>query len=251
MSPSLRNTVKRLFQGRAFERRMALEVPKLWHIPEANLAFIHVPKVATRTIRNCLARQLFEMRGEEPPELSMQAVERIARDYARFTPIEEIAALPQECLIFAFVRNPLERLYSCYKNKVLGPVGKPDGVNLFWAYGIELGIGFPEFVERVARVPDRIADRHLRSQHRFLYHGEQLVPRFLGRFERFEEDWEDLRARTSLPGLGVHENRSPRTGTSWQGAYRPHLARLAAERYATDIERFGYADALAPLLNPA
>jgi hypothetical protein len=116
----------------------------------------------------------------------------------------------------------------------------------FWRYGrtFHPEMSFEQFVHAVARIPDRIADIHFRSQHRFFYHRGEPVVDFIGRFERLEEDWETVRERFGLPPL-AHYNRSPHR--SYTEAYTPGLAKVAAARYERDIELFGYEEEVAAL----
>jgi hypothetical protein len=106
-------------------------------------------------------------------------------------------------------------------------------------------MSFDAFVRAVARTPDRFAEPHFRSQHTSLYWRDTRVVDFVGRFERLDDDWNEIRRRTGLDAL-PHHNRSA------HGKYREQfsreLARLAARRYERDIELFGYTDEIADLL---
>ena len=95
-------------------------------------------------------------------------------------------------------------------------------------------------VEVVAATPDAEANRHFRSQHTFLTDARsQLLPDFIGRFERIDTDFRTLASR-----LGGATIELPHLLRSTRGHHRDYYdartRRLAAERYGVDVERFGY-----------
>jgi hypothetical protein len=118
---------------------------------------------------------------------------------------------------------------------------------LLWRYGkiFHKDMSFAEFVEAVAKIPDRVSDIHFRSQHTFLYHRKKLMVDFVGHFEQLDQDWGLLREKFGLPAL-PHQNRS--SHVDYREAYTPELARLAARRYKKDIDLFGYSEEIAELL---
>lgn len=121
----------------------------------------------------------------------------------------------------AFVRHPLARLHSCWKHWV-----RDAHHHRMAIHGITAGMAFDAFVRRVAEVRDSKADIHFASQSFLLYR----EPHFVGHVERFAEDW----ARLGLPPIGHHHERPG----AWP--YGRETARIASERYAQDMERFGY-----------
>ncbi len=77
--------------------------------------------------------------------------------------------------MFAFVRNPLDRLHSSYADKILDVRNAGGTKNIFWNLGITLDMDFETFVERIAEIPDEKIDRHLRAQSSFLCHEGKVV----------------------------------------------------------------------------
>lgn len=197
-------------------------------VPELGLCFIPTPKVANRSIKATIASVVRPgYRGD--PHLAGW----------RYRPASMLRQTG--FFSFAFVRNPLDRLYSCYTQKIVFYGRMHNLPMLFWRYGdtFHPEMSFNEFVEAVAAIPDYIADRHFRSQHRFVYRGDKAVVDFIGHFESLRDDWETIRRRFGLPAL-EHHNRSPRG--RYEEAYTPELARIAARRFEKDIQLFGYAE---------
>lgn len=147
---------------------------------------------------------------------------------------------------FAFVRNPWDRLVSCWYQKLSNPLiekvelKQPGDA----ALRFRPRMGFEEFAEAVTRIPDREADPHFRSQHTQVsapWDGSLTLPSFVGRFERLADDFAEVAAtlgfdeRLELP----HKLRVERR-TTYRDHYTPQLRDLVAERYAEDVARFGY-----------
>lgn len=145
---------------------------------------------------------------------------------------------------FAFVRNPYDRLVSCYSEKIRedGPKGLfVDGVSrVLLRYGtFSRGMPFAAFAKAVSEIPDEDSDIHFRSQTAILSDERgRLRPDFVGKFERLPEDvarvGERLEARLELPHLLKSRRSDP-------GAYYDEeTVEVVRRRYADDFRNFGY-----------
>src|SRR5262245_25845253 len=94
---------------------------------------------------------------------------------------------------FGFVRNPSDRLVSCYRDKIKNEVDgythftyRPGVANCLARYdAFVAGMPFDAFVAAVASIPDDDADEHFRSQHTFLTNRKgEVMADFVGRYER-------------------------------------------------------------------
>jgi hypothetical protein len=205
-----------------------------WDLRDHGLVFVQIPKVATTSMRAALGAFVAGEREIDPAQVERRDA-YVNERYSLNAFPAEIRSLSRHRFTFAFVRNPLDRLYSAYVNKVAAPV---DGsINLFDRHGISLDMTFPDFVEAITALSDDRCDLHLRSQYRFITDRAGVVVSFVGRFERLDSDWEGLSKRFGLPALPLR-NVSPHR--SYHDAYTPALARAVARRYRRDIELFGY-----------
>jgi chondroitin 4-sulfotransferase 11 len=144
--------------------------------------------------------------------------------------------------IFAFVRNPYDRLASCWRQK-LATGGQGLAPRTEQKFGFRVGIGFSEFVEAVHEIPDEEADAHFRSQYvPLLRPNGRLIPHFLGRFENLAGDFatvaQKLGVELRLPYLLA--SSAGRANAPYQDLYDRKTERLVAERFAKDLELFGY-----------
>ena len=160
----------------------------------------------------------------------------------------------EEYYKFAFVRNPFDRLVSCYRDKVI--YRGPDEVYRRpyfdkYLFDIPANISFAEFVRRIVRIPDYLADRHFKSQYSSLYRKGRPLVDYVGKFEHLARDWERLATRygfeTSLARKHVSSTKKG-VRSDYREYYSAELAALVYERYKDDVEAFGYEQAYAELL---
>lgn len=209
-------------------------------LPGLKLAYGRVPKAANSSIKTVLARHVpvdpdiderpgrdrFWMRGESGTAYMADAGHVAGRG---------------DLFVFAFVRDPFDRLASCYVNKILKAKTFPP---LFTALGLAPGMSFDAFTGRVAEIPDAIADDHFRSQAAMLTTGGTVVPAFVGRFETMVEDWrrlgEAVAARSGLDLGALPHINARRGGTDDLPdlyADKAVVARVR-RRYAADFSTF-------------
>ena len=204
----------------------ALNQVDSFHVPELDIAFIPNPKVANRSIKLAIAKKINPNFSGDPHSANWQYLSNNSlQNYTGFK--------------FGFVRNPLDRLYSCYKQKIVLYARTYNQPILFWRYGNKFhkDMSFEEFVMTVSKIPDWYADIHFRSQHTFFYRKNQLLVDFLGHFENLKHDWQEINQTINIGPL-PHLNAS--LGFDWQCAYSRETAALAMQRYRKDIEYFNY-----------
>jgi hypothetical protein len=160
---------------------------------------------------------------------------------------------------FAFVRNPWDRLVSCYSQKLLDvrkdSMGQKSNLSPS-IRGIELYYGMPfnEFVQAVHVIPDEKANIHFRSQCATVCDEDGgIMADFVGRFETLGEDFSYVAQRIGVPEIQLpHLLRSKnRGGRSYSEFYDDRLAELVHDRYAEDVERFDYSFSLETADTPA
>jgi hypothetical protein len=167
------------------------------------------------------------------------------RTFPRVTP--ETAGIYKDYFKFAFVRNPWDRLVSCYTDKIKkiakhanssaerGAFANYKGQGNFHA-----GMNFADFVRAVCAIPDATANRHFRSQHTFLIGpGGNLLTDYAGKLEESAQTFPFVLSKLGLdPRTLPQLNKSTRKDN--RSYYTDDLIRLAYQRYQRDIELFGY-----------
>lgn len=197
--------------------------------------YIPIPKVACTSLKTVFAGVL-DLQGDVHRGMAWPEVR-----------LDELVTNLDGLFVFAFVRNPWDRLLSCYRSKI--DPARPDsafyrdGVEInFWKYG-DLFRGhmtFREFVRAAAAVPEEQADMHFSSQHVHVFdpNGHRLVD-FLGHFESLAQDFVEVCATIGLeaPVLPcLHRTTRGR----YEDDYDSDLAELVSRRWKRDIDVFGY-----------
>lgn len=148
---------------------------------------------------------------------------------------------------FAFVRNPWDRLVSCYSNKI-----KSEPVNNRWfkdgvskglsVYGtFRYGMTFEEFANEVVNLPDEQSEKHFRSQYTFLTDDSgNLLVDFVGKFKNLSHDLEIVSDKLGLDEFRLpHLQKSPRK-KNYLCYYSKSLQLKIEKRYIKDIETFHF-----------
>lgn len=209
-------------------------------VPRLKLVYGRVPKVANTAIRGLLAEHVEVLPGAPPPNKDGFWAGAGTRDAAI---VSGAAVLDRyaDHFVFTVVRHPYDRLVSCWSDMVRAPkVFLPNMARL----GFRPGMTFAEFLDRVEATPDGRADLHFRSQAALLCARGRLVPGFVGRYDRLDEDWQRIRAEVAdragtdlgpLPKKNVR--REDRTDVLDHFA-DPGLVALVRRRFAEDFRLF-------------
>ncbi|MFB3041791.1 MAG: sulfotransferase family 2 domain-containing protein [Candidatus Poribacteria bacterium] len=205
--------------------------------------YIDIAKVASSSLKATFASVLgidLDAAGGNPHAVSFPRPPPAEKGGARLYP---------SLYTFAFVRNPWDRLVSCYRDKIGGAVKEftefsDSGV----AYCLErfeaffANMSFEEFVDAVVAIPDEQADEHFRSQNPYLTNskGETAVD-FVGRYENLEADFRYVAERIGLPStIELPRLQAARHSVNYVDYYTKETREIVAHRFREDIERFAY-----------
>jgi len=217
-----------------------------------NCLFVHIPKTAGKSIEHFLLeamtktwdqRSEFLLRKNTDPAKGPEQLSHLTA--AEYTSLGHLGREEfKEAYRFAFVRNPWARLVSEYFYR-----------------GHQYRFTFESFIENLP-LQSGISDecRHVTQQSDFVFdeNGKSLV-NFVGRFENLNKDFDYVCGELGLPcGSLRHIEVSGARRTplillkrflnlskqarlsSYREYYSKRSRRLVAERYAADIENFGY-----------
>lgn len=129
---------------------------------------------------------------------------------------------------FSIVRNPWARIVSAYN----------------WA-GYHKRFSFEDFLTKYFPVSDNYATaaaplRHVIPQADFLYDDEnRCLVDYLGRFETLQDDFIKICDRIGIPGVELPV-LNKKIHKPYQEYYTEKSREIVAEKYARDIQLFGY-----------
>jgi chondroitin 4-sulfotransferase 11 len=150
---------------------------------------------------------------------------------------------------FAFVRNPWDRLVSCYRDKIGGEVADFTSISgsgvahcLAGSDVFTASMDFEAFLNAVATIPDEDADEHFRSQHCSVTNADgEIAVDFLGRYENLSSDLARVAEKIGLPSdIRLPQLQSNPIRIVYSEFYTARTRDLVARRFAKDIALFGY-----------
>lgn len=182
--------------------------------------YIHIP----RTAGSFISMSLF---GHQVSHATIRDYYR--RDYEK----------ARSYFKFAFVRDPLSRLYSAFH--YLRGGGMNDADRRFARSHLR-DPGFAQFVQRLSQDPGLLQWPHFRPQYLYLYDGtdaRNILVNFVGRVESLDKDLERIEQQLNVS--------IPRRRMNASGVSPPRDRDVSAETrarveelYAVDYETFGY-----------
>ena len=215
-------------------------------LPQQGIGYGRIPKAANSMIKRQMARaaDLEGLFGEEA--FSKDRNWRTKAPHAYFMTAAGARRRYPNIYLFSFVREPLSRLASCYRSKILRPDSLSDSLR---REGLGKDTSFADFIAHVCGRSDWRSNIHYRSQAHILRGASGLAPDFIGRVEHLAEDWRHLsdilagRGLSPLPQLPARKSHATKaqmqTGDLFDGDQA--LIAMARQRYAQDLSLF-YSD---------
>lgn len=223
------------------ERRDARLSATLRVSRRAGYAYKNAPKCACSTIKRALWLAEIDsgvFDGDRNAPFNAKILHEIDS-----TPFTNDPATVDGKIVFTFVRNPYERVFSAYLDKCLcAPLKEPTAI--LGVLRRELGVGsrdvsFSDFLHLIREREDRERDPHWRTV--FFHAAEDLLPSdFIGSMESFEACVNDLFSRL-FPRVepftkNINSRRQHVVAPPPSGREMDLVARI----YEVDFRSFGY-----------
>lgn len=133
---------------------------------------------------------------------------------------------------FTFVRNPFDRLASCYRHVIQKGALK----NIQNDPSLHRDMPFGEFVDAISKIKTQNMDIHFRPQYTFI----PEKPDFIGRFENVQKDYLEVCKLIGIknPPQLLHKNKTDKT--RFEDYYDDQIISKVVKLYKKDFELFGY-----------
>ena len=224
MKISLKNTYHFLRDMARVVIRGELDSPDYIILDEKEVVFASVAKSACSSIKTSIYGS--------PPE-GIQIHQHTSHLSHRRIPQKKTSYFS-----FAIVRDPYERLASCYRAK-FNKVDESKFMFSNYLFGfLKNDDSFEEFVRKVSKIPDILCDRHYKAQNKIVFASGKMMD-FIGKFENLPSDFEEIRERYDFAELPMLNKSSGRTASD---LFSDETRALASKRYEKDFELFGYSN---------
>lgn len=149
-------------------------------------------------------------------------------------------AFSSDSFIFCFVRNPWDRILSSYcylKNNADTDIGNTADQKDFNLYFKK----FKTFKDMLLNWDDEFHNQiHFKPQHQWICDDEdKIIPNYIGKFENLQEDFNRICDKIGTPHKQLpHINKTKHK--HYTEYYNDETKQIIGEKYAQDIEYFGY-----------
>ena len=174
---------------------------KFFVLEEQKIIYVPISKAANSTIKAMLLSAVgFETSSPDDPYHVHRSIE-----FRRFTK-NRLPRDHRKYFMFTVVRSDEDRLRSCYQNKFRDSNKVSRRGFEFGEYlggYLNLSDSYPEFRQKVERLPNDVRDEHLVEQFYWIYGVHKANPRLYS-LERLEDLREDLRTwGLQVGGIGA------------------------------------------------
>jgi len=142
---------------------------------------------------------------------------------------------------FAFVRNPWDRCVSAFRylnNGGQNRADKKDAEKFFIGYQSD----FAGFIRHHKSNNVFLEQMHFKPQYKWICdENDNVLVDFVGKFENLQEDFNKLCDTIEVPRQKLIHNKKPKSKHKhYTEYYDEETKQIVAEKYAKDIEMFGY-----------
>ncbi|MEM1189227.1 MAG: sulfotransferase family 2 domain-containing protein [Pseudomonadota bacterium] len=200
-------------------------------VPGVYLVYLSVPKVASSSISHALLSAC----PTAPDGVSEHSP--IGKALTHWRPV--YAPRP-DLPVFTYVRNPIDKFLSYYRDKFLG--AREQGFELphLGQLGFSPSMDIEDVVEHMLQIPVEKMEHHAQPQHRIVAPQGSYVAEFTGQVEGMDESWAYIQA-LSLCDFVVARTRNTTDRNSSPIELREQTMSKLVAYYDADFDVFEYA----------
>ena len=206
---------------------------------DSKAIFIHIPKTAGSSIRNCLSNNGFNQHGHVSNFYRKDSTISIKHQPCKFLKNNYI----ENYFKFCFVRNPWDivvssflwwkRAYEWASRTGWGHPRKRELMKKIYT------MNFSEYLKSYASNLNEIYSHEMGQHFWIVSEQNEMIVDFIGRFENLQEDF-----NTICDKIGIPQQQLPHTNKTnhkhYTEYYDDETRQIVAEKYEKDIEYFNY-----------
>lgn len=199
------------------------------HLTAGTLSYIRIPKSASTSMSKAMLEKMY-------PTLKQNEINDEQINYLTDVNLHVIGTQSVNHTYFTIVRNPFSRLVSVHRSFI--EKSSQDYIYRDYLFGIlPQHLSFSDFVNRIANIPDRVKDQHIKPQNCFLeYYEKNKIEVKVFKLEDSKKLNQFL-SQNSLQLAHLNKSEEP---YDYRSYYNANTLSKVNELYKIDIERFGY-----------
>jgi chondroitin 4-sulfotransferase 11 len=185
-----------------------------------NSVYFYIPKIASSSLKSVCLKLLDQKIEGNAHEVDYPSILR-----SKLGPDDPYFK-------FAIVRNPFDRIVSCYNDKIVRNRGFASRES--WG-----DLSFEEFVNEISKIPHSKMNPHFRPQYTFLTRPDgELIIDYFGKFESLPDVFETIKKRAGFPDEIVLPQRNKSSGMAAPKLYTKKIKEKVAFIYKKDLDLF-------------
>lgn len=196
----------------------------IYHWPEKKLAYVRISKSAGTSIQAAILQK--QHPDLDTSKLTINQINEMGKAY-----IKPFLEPGYEC--FTLIRNPYDRLLSCYFDQVVGRE-KRFYFDDYSFRVIRKGMSFHDFVNTIMYIPDAVKDLHFRPQYNYISGIKGI------RYFRLEEDVDSLNEYLNKFDLVLDNHNKNNVKFNKREYYSPEIKSVVDDIYKEDFRHFDY-----------
>ncbi|MFP1683081.1 sulfotransferase family 2 domain-containing protein [Alloalcanivorax sp. C16-1] len=196
-----------------------------------DVAYLNIAKSGCTAIKVALS----DFRDSSPEQVGFNVHNPGDYDLLFLDVLSPGSRLLDQVFKFTFVRDPVDRALSFYRNKIL--IFDENVTPYYQERGIEYGCEADTFIQRLVDIDPQDLEEHLYPQAETVFEGEKTLVDWIGCLENIEEHWSEL---TTIIGHQVGIKAINKTEKDDRSEASPQSIAVLRKYYREDGYCFGY-----------
>lgn len=202
------------------------------------LVFTLIPKNANTSIKWALLQTFFKESSNNIKIRNIDSFHASTISILNYIDNKKLSLLSDEYLKICVVRNPFDRLFSGWRDKI-STLDKNR-------FGFSHACDFEKFIIKICETSDLDINRHFIPQYYFISQDYKIIPGYkILYFEKLNDEWKKLQDEfkqkfnvdlINLPLL----NKSNKSNKSYREYYNYNTKNLVTQKFKKDLEIFNY-----------